>query len=256
MKINRPLEGARGDRPGPGGGAPSRELMLLQHVAPPGEVGRRLFGFWRSRARECGLFAVRQEGKGGVNADRRLDVKQGWRRFLMYVELTRNYWRVYLMTGATTHRNPLLEDLLPAVLYINMVSLLDEALEVYIDVQDIEVPRGYRNTLKDKIDLLAGAGAVINADTLHDIRKKRNTLAHELTGQITWEVLDTDRSEVESTLRELSLVDASPEYEFFFERSGAKKSDDPEVAFVQDYQYGLKEGDVIVVDVSWTREFK
>jgi hypothetical protein len=187
-------------------------------------------------------------------SDTNTNIAKTWRRFLIEVELAKNYPRPYLLYMMRTHRNPLLEYLLPALLYIKMVSILDEALATHIDEHGLTMPKKYRNALQGRIDFLTDEHILHNSKALHDIREKRNALAHETTKQVDWDELESDLSEVQKTLEQLAFTDVRPQYEFFAERSAMKDSTEPGVLATQDFSYGLKKGDKVIAEVAWTEK--
>ena len=88
---------------------------------------------------------------------------------------------------------------------------------------------------------------------LHRLREKRRGVAHESQPRsVGWTVLDEALNIVERELEHLGLVGARLKYEFFSERSRARGSDDPDVAFALDNSLGLKENGDWIVRFSWT----
>ena len=187
-------------------------------------------------------------------SDTHTNITDIWRRLLIEVELAKNYPRPYLLHGVLPHRNPLLEYLLPTLLYIKMVSIPDEALATYIDEQVLTMPKKHRNVLEGRVDFLTDEHILHNSKALHDIREQRNTLAHETTKQVGWGALESDLSEIQKTFEQLAFIGARPKYEFFAERSAMKDSNEPGVLAIQDFRYGLKEDDRIIVETSWTEK--
>lgn len=172
----------------------------------------------------------------------------------MEIELAKNYQRPYLLYIARTHRNPLLEYLLPALLYIKMVSLLDEVLIINIEEQCLTMPKKYRNSLQGRIDFFKDQNILHNSTILNKIREKRNAIAHEISKQVSWNELDTDLAEIKKTLQYLAFIEHRPKYEFFAERSAMTNSTEPGVLSTQDFCYGLKEEGKVIVEVKWTEK--
>ena len=55
-------------------------------------------------------------------------IQKAWNRFLQELELAKNYHMSYLLNGfGGTFRNPLIDYLLPSLLYVKMVAILNEA---------------------------------------------------------------------------------------------------------------------------------
>src|SRR5262249_19026249 len=105
--------------------------------------------------------------------------------------------------------NPLLKDLLiPSVFYIRSVSLLDRGLDEIIKARGVVVPRSYLGRggklyLSGRIRFLSDQGVLQNGTRLHEIRERRNALAHEVDAEIDWRGFEMDAAEVERTLRDV-----------------------------------------------------
>ncbi|MFN8405278.1 MAG: hypothetical protein U0V48_17270 [Anaerolineales bacterium] len=147
---------------------------------------------------------------------------QNLAQILIEVELAKNYPRPYLLYTMQTHRNPLLEYLLPSLVCQNGFNT-DEALSTYIDEQNLILPKKHKNSLQNKVDFLTDKNILHNSEVLHDIRETRNALAYNTTKQVSDE-LKHDLSEIQTTFEQLTLTDMRPKYEFFAERSAMKGS--------------------------------
>ena len=182
------------------------------------------------------------------------DILKAWHRLLQELELARNYHMPYLLFGISgTFRNPLLEYLLPSLLYVRLVSILDEALVFYIKHHGLTVPKKYKKSLYGRIEFLNDQGLIADYATLHKIRKFRKILAHEVSAKTDWAKLDTDLNTIEHEFQKLGFVSDRPQYEFFGERSGMRECDEPGVAFAQDYKFGIKCNNRVTMEVSITQ---
>lgn len=165
------------------------------------------------------------------------DILKAWHRFLQEVELAKNYHMPYLLNGfGGTFRNPLLDYLLPSLLYVKITAILDEALIFFIDHRGFTVPKKYKKSLHGRIEFLKDQGLVANYSALHGIRDCRNLLAHEVSATTTWENLDADLDTIENELQHFGFVDNRPDYKYFGERSAMRGCDEPGIAFVQDFR--------------------
>lgn len=183
------------------------------------------------------------------------DILKAWHRFLQEVELAKNYHMPYLLNGlGGTFRNPLLDYLLPSLLYVKLAVILDEALMFFIDHRNFIVPKKYRESLHGRIEFLEDQRMIANCSALHDIRDRRNLLAHEVSATITWEDLDADLDTVENELQHLGFVGDRPDYKYFGERSVMKECDEPGIAFAQDFRFGIKCDNRVTMDVAFTRK--
>ena len=179
------------------------------------------------------------------------DLNNAWRRVLAMIELAKNHAKVHALDTGHAMPNPLLDRLLPSLLFINLVSLLDEALEVFLEVKHMTLPKGYKQDLFHRIKYLNQEGHLKDSAGLQGLREKRNDIAHKEV-YATWTEVEHAIAKIEDELQELRFVGTRPNYEFFAERSGAQSSDDPNVAFTFYYCFGLKENDKEVVRVGWT----
>ena len=177
-----------------------------------------------------------------------------YNRFLQDLGLARNYPRPYLLqsTGAAIAPNPILEQILPSLLYIRMVSLFDDGLILYINDNELSIPKTYKEDLNGRVSFLADRNLLKDACECHRIRHRRNSIAHEASANATWGEVDADLSIVEEELRNLGLVGQRPSYEFYAERSRAQDSEESGVLFEYHYCFGLKEKGEKRIEVRWT----
>jgi len=176
-----------------------------------------------------------------------------WRRFLIEVELARNYPMPFALNAAgAAFRNPILEQLLPSLLHIKAVAILDAALKEVLATRNLSVPRTYGGGLKARIEFLNERGLLHDVTLLHRIRELRNDVAHEFDERVTWTVLNGDLATIHAVLQSFGLVGPRPHFEAFAERSGACESTEPDVLFAFDHTFGVREGTKIVAQITWT----
>ena len=183
------------------------------------------------------------------------EILKAWHRLLQEVELAKNYHLPYLLRGfGSTFRNPLLDFLLPSLLYVKMVAIFDEALIFLIDNRGLTPTKKYNKSFHGRLEFLNDQGFLLNHSVLIDVRDKRNLLAHEASAAVDWNKLDSDLQAVDAELQHLGLVDKRPDYKYFGERSKMRGDDDPRVAFAQDYRFGIKCNDQVTMEVSFTEK--
>lgn len=95
--------------------------------------------------------------------------------------------------------------IVPTCYVINIASLLDEAFEIYINI-NFAANRKDIARLEQKIDYLDKKGKLISPVRLHEIRRKRNEYAHDPSRYSTWEEMDTILKDVEDELRPLEII--------------------------------------------------
>ncbi len=179
------------------------------------------------------------------------DVRKAWRVLLIELEFARNYQIAYQLDGGAAARNPVLEKILPSLLHIKMAAVLDEALENHLAAKNIPLPKTYRPALEGRISFFHDSKEITNGPELHDIRQRRNDLAHDTSSAVSWVQLDQDLSVVHATLQHLSFVGKRPHFEIKAERSAMQGSDEPGIAWYCDYSVGLMEGDKVAAEFKW-----
>lgn len=183
------------------------------------------------------------------------EIKHAWHFLLQELEMAKNNHMPYtLQAGGSTFRNPVTDYLLPPLLHIRLTSLLDEALTFYINHYGYRFPiKPYRDDLCGRIEFLNDQGVISNYDSLHKIRQQRNLIAHRSSEETNWETLEVDFNMVESELQSMGFIGERAHYEFFGERSKMYDNEDPEIAFSQDYKFGVKCDDKVTMEMAFTR---
>lgn len=160
------------------------------------------------------------------------ELHERWQLFLQRWELARHY-KLYNARMGPSPPNPILDQMLPSLMHVKLVSLLDEALQLFIENSKITMPRKYRKDLNGRLCYLNDEGRLTCATELHIIRQRRNDIAHASDIECNWSTLEEDIDKVEQELRHLQLTGMRPAYKFFAERSRSKAqgATDPDVAF-------------------------
>ncbi len=180
--------------------------------------------------------------------------RQAWYRLRLEAEAIQNYPLSFSLYLGHTHRDPLLEGALPALLYIKAVALLDASIEEFFKRQ------GYLDALKEsrdlykKIEFLKSHRLVDNPDALHEIRQMRNNLAHGTEHPMSWEGLRTALYTIEAELIALDLARATGSLEAFAERSALTLSDEPGVKMEREFAFGVKENGDVALEVAWQQK--
>jgi hypothetical protein len=182
-----------------------------------------------------------------------VDIARSWRLLFLEEEATRNYWRTYLLYGLQSHRDVLLDEFLPSLIYIKAVTILDDALEALISARGLAASSKCPGSLGARIDFLADRGMLSNASEVHRIRRRRNELAHESGARASWEELANDRAMMQQVLHALGLVGDPPVLEFYAERSPMRDSAKPGHPFERDFVYGVKANGRVGFEVKWTQ---
>ena len=132
------------------------------------------------------------------------------------------------------------------MLYVNAVTLLDDAMETRLDPSELASKR----TLDKRLKVLRDRGDLQSYDALDRIRVRRNEIGHEIEKDVTLEELDYACSIIQGQLAAWGLVLDEPPYALQWARSAARASDNPDAAFEQDRILRIMRGD------SWVLESK
>jgi hypothetical protein len=159
------------------------------------------------------------------------DYRTPWKRLLQEVELARNYHWPYALIGVgRTFRNPIIEAMLPSLLFVRLVSLFDEALTDYLENQTIHWPPKTKQDLNGRIALLDGAGRLLNAASLHVLRKRRNLLAHNGNPKpVTWDELSDALKTIGGELLNLNVIDGVADLQLLQRKIGTPRNQRPRV---------------------------
>jgi hypothetical protein len=187
--------------------------------------------------------------------DKTWSPQDAWRRLRLEAEAAKNYPMSYAMYIGQTHRDVLLEGLLPTLLYIKAVAILDDSLELWLAKNGHQVRPPYRNDLNGRLDYLSDNRLLANVDALHAVRKERNRLAHQPGASCGWAKFAGDVSTIEDALLALRLARSTPRLEYFCERSAMEDSTEPGVAFSRRFTYGVREDGKSALEVSWRQNF-
>ena len=113
------------------------------------------------------------------------DAQEQWDLLNMWIELVPNYPLFNL--DRHSMRFDFLDGILSTLLYINLVSFLDERLEVFIGEQGISCPKDkYRPNLGGRLLCLKEHDRLNNFDELWRVRSRRNEFGHTLDQVASW----------------------------------------------------------------------
>jgi hypothetical protein len=109
---------------------------------------------------------------------------------------------------------------------------------------------GFPDPLSGTLKALQDRGDLQNYEALNLIRIRRNEIGHEIEKDATLDELDYACDAIQGQLVAWGLVLAESPYTLQWERSAARESSDPRVAFEQDRIVRIMRGD------SWVFESK
>ena len=180
--------------------------------------------------------------------------KAAWRMYRLEAETVKHYPQSYALYMGRTHRDILLDQILPTLLYIKAASILDDSLNLWLSDNDHSLRKPYKNDFNGRLCYLSDMSLYQSVEKLHSVRQNRNKYAHEPGERCDWQTLERDLLAIEDCLVSLKLAEPTKELEYFAERSGLEPSQDPNVEFSQRFGYGVKEGQEIALHISWSEE--
>ncbi len=164
---------------------------------------------------------------------------ESWLRHLTDIEFARTRHMITAAEGVIPGPDYVGVVLLPSLLYVRTVSILDEALEEYIDDQQLSMPRKYHRSLGGRIDFLADAGLLQAAQGLRDVKDKRNEIAHDSNKAASYDDVAQAVDTVEAVLQHLNFVGPRPQITAHAERT-PRATPNPGALITLDYTYGVK----------------
>ena len=184
------------------------------------------------------------------------DIQSRWHHLLKILEVSRNHERISLLTSfdSSVARNPINDCILPSLLLLQFVSLFEDAARQRIQEKGWKFKKKKATTLNNLIQLLVEHKSVLDSSELHAIRRTRNDVAHNLKFN-DWDYLVYSIDIIEKELQKWELIGNRPDYQFFAERSAARKSEKEGFAFAEDFKVGVKLDDILIWGYAWTTMF-
>lgn len=183
--------------------------------------------------------------------DQEWNSRDVWRQFRLETETAKNYPSSYALYEGHTHKDILLEQLLPTLLYIKGASILDDSLSIWLTDNGYALRKPYKNDFNGHICYIDDNSLYSKCSDLHTIRRNRNTFAHTPGVYSNWQDLDNDVIAIEECLLFFRLVTETKKLEYFAERSAMQESDDPNVAYTHKLSYGVKENGKLALEIAW-----
>jgi hypothetical protein len=174
----------------------------------------------------------------------------------------RERWRIFLLRrtlvlhdrlGLLTNVGPLaveippLPELIASLLYVDLVSLLEEGVSSQMSRTKFEA----LEDLKGRIDHLADTEKVLDREALQRIRRRRNEIAHRIE-RVPAAELAHALAAVHRQLEAWELVGPIPRYGFFTEHGAGEPSDREGFIFKSTVRVGVKHEGQVVLEYSWT----
>ena len=114
------------------------------------------------------------------------------------------------------------------------------------------MPAPYKNDFNGRICFLASQGRLNDTSNVHNLRRRRNELAHEATQSCHWSEVDAGIDLAQAELQHLGFVGPRPQLEFYGQR--VPRTPEPGYLIAFDFCYGLKTQGEKVIEVSWVTQ--
>ena len=125
----------------------------------------------------------------------------------------------------------LLSMILTSQHYLAIVGVLDDTLEEYVSKNNVSWPKGKKHDLKNRIDVVSSLIKTLNSSQLHNIRIRRNEIAHEpnmiLTNPITWDEYTQAVESVCLAIRDMGFITEMPNISSSWQRIPTLYPDEP-----------------------------
>jgi hypothetical protein len=145
-----------------------------------------------------------------------------WLNFKAEYYLAEGYLIPHQLSGSNTGRNPIVDHLLPSLLFVNCMGVFDAALIEYEERNQLVHPKKFPHTLGGRIELFSELGLLANAAAVNEARKLRNKIAHEIKTRISWSDLKGQIAIIETEIIKLGFIFGPVIFEAYGERSGIR----------------------------------
>lgn len=124
--------------------------------------------------------------------------------------------------SASPVKGALMALMIPGVHLLGLVSVLDDALAEYIDLNNIPWPSKTKRDLFNRIELVSTVVSGVSRTDLQRVRGMRNAVAHPSDASnilVTWDALTEAIDIVLETFLALGLIGSVPSIVAFYERN-------------------------------------
>lgn len=177
-----------------------------------------------------------------------MDINNYWINLLIDIELSRNHHFVNNFKGGITI--PEIESIIVSGLLIRAISLLDEAIDSYININNIEV-KTKNPKLFHRLKALHSSGLLKDYDEIDSWRSRRNDVGHKVEDIYTWEELDQCCMSIFRELKNLSILNNYPQLEFHGKKENVKPSD-PSVILEKEVKIMIDSEEGTLYEIGWT----
>jgi hypothetical protein len=185
------------------------------------------------------------------NLDSGDDIQSKWNRLLQVMLICKNHKFIQSISSINSSMspNPVIECVLPSLLFIQFMSLFEEAAIKKIQLEGWKLQK--KENLYNLIEFLSLNDSILDYSIVDSIRVIRNDVAHNLRF-IDWSYLSDTVDIIEKELQNWRLIGNRPNYQVFANRSQAKILETEDFTISFDYEFGILLSDEKVFTCSWT----
>jgi hypothetical protein len=175
------------------------------------------------------------------------EVRNRWDAFLRRKTFLLAGGNLGIVSPDFSIRFPPLTEAVAALLYIDTVSIFDSSTETQLGEKVFK----QLGDLYSRIEALREK--LMDPDTCHKLRKRRNELGHDAKGTVEPAELDEAVGVVQAQLEKWGIVGPMPAYKFHAEQPKARNSGQAGIIAVWDDKVSVKLGDDEVLRFTSTR---
>ena len=181
-----------------------------------------------------------------------MDTQTDWKILLIDSAIAKNqHW---IQNGQRGLRIKEVDSILVSGLLIRAVSIIDEAIEDYINANGIAV-QSKNPKLFHRLKALENKGMLVNYKDIDSWRSRRNDVGHEVAETYTWEEFDKCLSSIFRELSHLAILQSFPKLEVKMTKQRVDPTE-PNVHLEQRVNVVVYEGEQVFHEFGWRIQSK
>ncbi|MGK2871841.1 MAG: hypothetical protein ACSLFL_06265 [Alphaproteobacteria bacterium] len=179
-------------------------------------------------------------------------INETWHTFMLRKTLL-THWSVCFDFSFpnTSFRAPIIRNTAASLLYVDLLSLLDEAIQIVMTPEDYA--RGRK--MKSRIEMLKKNDQLFDFESFDAMNNRRNEIGHQIDKGATVDELDNAVAKVKKQLVNWKLIDDLGAYEFTFDKSTKRGSVDEGHPFESDLIIRININGTTYLEMKQTQSF-
>lgn len=174
-----------------------------------------------------------------------------WHTFMLRKTLLTHWSVCFNFFANATFRTPIISNTAASLLYLDLLSLLDEAIEIKMPSADYS--RGRK--MKNRLEMLKKKDQHLDFESLYAMNNRRNEIAHQIDKGATVDELNNAVAKVKMQLVTWKLIDEPGDYELTFDKSMRRGSVDKDHPPEIDSIIRIKMNNTIYLEMKQTQKF-